>query len=129
MSKARQVKKAPGEEAGDPVAAAFELLEALPVPVFFKGRDGKYLGVNKAWEDFFGVPRSDFVGKEVHDLYPQSPAVADKHFAMDQELWRQPGSQSYEIPVVTRDGRTRHTIYYKATFTRGGEVAGLIGTI
>ena len=109
--------------------AARELIEALPVPVFFKGRDGKYLGVNKAWEDFFGVPRSDFVGKEVHDLYPQSPAVADKHFAMDQELWRQPGSQSYEIPVVTRDGRTRHTIYYKATFTRAGEVAGLIGTI
>jgi hypothetical protein len=41
MSKARQVKKAPGEEAGDPVAAAFELLEALPVPVFFKSRDGR----------------------------------------------------------------------------------------
>ena len=109
---------------------AQELFEVLPVPVFFKGRDGKYLGVNKAWEDFFGVPRATFVGKEVHDLYPQSPAVADKHFAMDQELWRQPGSQHYEIPVITRDGRTRHTIYYKATFTRAdGEVAGLIGTI
>ena len=109
--------------------AARELIEVLPIPVFFKGRDGKYLGVNKAWEEFFGVPRTDFVGKEVHDLYPQSPAVADKHFAMDQELWRKTGSQSYEIPVVTRDGRVRHTIYYKATFTRGGEVAGLIGTI
>jgi signal transduction histidine kinase len=49
---------------------------------------------------------------------------------MDQELWRNPGSQSYEIPVVTRAGRTRHTLYYKATFKGpGGEVAGLIGTI
>jgi PAS domain S-box-containing protein len=98
--------------------------------VFFKGRDGKYLGVNKAWEDFFAVPRTEFAGKEVHDLYPQSPAVADKHYAMDQELWKNPGSQSYEIPVVTRHGHRRHTIYYKATFTHGdGAVAGLVGTI
>ena len=103
---------------------AQEMIEILPVPVFFKGRDGKYLGVNKAWEDLFGVPRASFVGKEVHDLYPQSPAVADKHYAMDQQLWANPGSQSYEIPVVTRHGLTRHTLYYKATFTdASGQVA------
>ena len=109
---------------------AQEMIEILPVPVFFKARDGKYLGVNKAWEDLFGLSRADFVGKEVHDLYPQSREVADKHFAMDQELWNKPGSQSYEIPIVTPDGRSRHTLYYKATFTHSdGEVAGLIGTI
>ncbi len=119
----------PGKR-GEAVRVAQEMIEILPVPVFFKGRDGKYLGVNKAWEDFFGLSRSDFVGKEVHDLYPQSRAVADKHYAMDQELWNKPGSQSYEIPIVTRGGQVRHTIYYKATFTQtNGEVAGLIGTI
>ncbi len=119
----------PGKR-GEAVRVAQEMIEILPVPVFFKGRDGKYLGVNKAWEDFFGLSRADFVGKEVHDLYPQSRAVADKHYAMDQELWNKPGSQSYEIPIVTRGGQVRHTIYYKATFTQtNGEVAGLIGTI
>ncbi|MBI2508502.1 MAG: PAS domain S-box protein, partial [Betaproteobacteria bacterium] len=118
------------DELPGPLHVAQELIEALPVPVFFKDRDGKYLGVNKAWEDFVGVPRETFIGKEVHDLYPQSPRVADRHYAMDQELWRHPGSQSYEIPVTTRDGRVRHTLYYKATFTRAdGQVAGLIGTI
>ena len=120
----------PPARRGEAMRVAQEMIEILPVPVFFKGRDGKYLGVNKAWENLFGLSREDFVGKEVHDLYPQSKAVADKHFAMDQELWNKPGSQSYEIPIVTPDGRTRHTIYYKATFTQtSGEVAGLIGTI
>jgi PAS domain S-box-containing protein len=120
---------APGTEE-DALRLAREMIEVLPVPVFFKNRDGRYLGVNKTWEAFFGVARHEFVGKEVHDLYPQSPAVADKHFAMDQELWRNQGSQSYEIPIVTRDGRLRHTIYYKATFNReDGSVAGLVGTI
>jgi len=130
MSKAKQVKKAPGEQAADPVAEAFELLEALPVPVFIKARDGRYLGVNKAWEDFFGIPRREFVGKRVADLYPQVPAVAEKHAAMDQLLWSNPGGQSYEIPLMTRGGISRDAIYYKATFNdASGEVAGLVGAI
>ena len=125
MSKARPVKRAPGGEAKDPAAdaavqAAFELLEALPVPVFFKARDGRYLGVNKAWEDFFGIARGEFAGKRVADLYPQVPEVAEKHAQMDELLWRNPGGQSYEIPILTRHGVSRDTIYYKATFGEAG---------
>jgi PAS domain S-box-containing protein len=109
---------------------AQELIEVLPVPVFFKGRDGRYLGVNKAWEEFFGISRGEFLGKTVEDLYSHNPGDAEKHHAMDQELWDRPGGQSYEISVTTRDGRMRHTIYYKGTFAGAdGETAGLIGTI
>ncbi len=109
---------------------AQQLIEALPVPVFFKDRDGRYLGVNQAWESFFGVSREAIVGKPLDVLYPKSPAVAETHRAMDERLWRAPGNQQYEITVPRSDGALRHTIYYKATFTRGdGVVAGLIGTI
>ena len=109
---------------------AQELIEVLPIPVFFKGRDGRYLGVNRAWEDLFGIRRDEIVGHFVKDLYPVAPAVADRHTAMDEQLWANPGSQSYELPITLRDGRQRHTVYYKATFSNAdGEVAGLIGTI
>jgi len=113
-----------------PVDAALQLVEALPVPMFVKSRDGRYLGVNKAWEEFFGVSRASFLGKQVKDLYPQNPAIAEKHLEMDGQLWRNPGGQSYEAAVTARDGRLRETIYYKATFANGsGEVAGLMGAI
>ena len=109
---------------------AQELIEVLPIPVFFKARDGKYLGVNLAWEEFFSLSRWSIIGGQVQDLYPEAPGIAERHRAMDEELWSHPGSQSYEIPLTMRDGRVRHTIYYKATFSRAdGEVAGLIGTI
>ena len=109
---------------------AQQLIEVLPIPVFFKARDGRYLGVNRAWEDFFGVPRGEIVGALVHDLYRDWPQIAERHRSMDEALWSNPGNQSYEIPITTRDGRTRHTIYYKATFgPADGKVAGLIGTI
>jgi PAS domain S-box-containing protein len=114
----------------DDLRISQELIEVLPMPVFFKGRDGRYLGVNRAWEDFFGVDRGAIIGGRVVDLYPDSPSVAQRHAAMDDELWKRGGSQSYEARLVMRDGRVRHTIYYKATFARSdGEVAGLIGTI
>ncbi len=104
--------------------AAFELLDQLPVPMFYKARDGRYLGVNKAWEELFGLKRESFIGKQVADLYPRNPDIAELHAIKDRELWERPGSQSYEIPIVTPDGRRRDTVYYKATFP-----GGLVGAI
>jgi len=125
---ARAALEAPGLP--DPLRVAQDLIEVLPIPVFFKARDGKYLGVNRAWEEFFGVARASIVGSGLAELYPENPAIAERHRAMDEQLWRQPGSQSYEIPITTRDGRARHCLYYKATFAgTDGEPAGLIGTI
>ncbi|HEX9432032.1 MAG TPA: PAS domain S-box protein [Burkholderiales bacterium] len=131
MPKATQVERARGEEqTATPLDAAFKLVDSLPVPVFFKSRDGRYLGVNRAWEEFFGLRGDAFIGKSVADLYPQDPAIAERHGAMDRELYAHPGRQSYEIRVRARDGNLHDTIYYKATYTDAhGEIAGLIGAI
>ncbi len=130
MAKSRQAKKATGEDNQAALETAFGLVESLPLPVFHKSLDGRYLGVNKAWEDFFGIPRASFVGKRVADLYPQSPGVAERHAAMDRALYARPGGQSYELPIMTRGGVSRDTIYYKATYNGAdGEVAGLVGAI
>jgi diguanylate cyclase (GGDEF)-like protein/PAS domain S-box-containing protein len=106
------------------------LIETLPNPVFFKGLDGRYLGVNRAWEKFFKVPREAIVGRTVHALYPHAPEVADRLHERDLALWRDPGTQVYETNISLPDGRRRDAVYYKATFTGpNGAVAGLIGTI
>jgi PAS domain S-box-containing protein len=119
-----------GGDLGEAQRIARELIDILPVPVFIKARDGRYLAVNRAWEEFFGVEREKFLGKQVDDLYPSSPWVAEEHRLMDEELWKEPGSQSYELKVSTRNAGLRSTIYHKATFLGpDGEVAGLMGTI
>ena len=108
-----------------------ELMEVLPTPLYFKDKHGIYLGVNKAWEEFFGIRREAIVGKVLEVIYPQAKAVAAKHAAMDQELWRHPGRQSYdEVSFPVADGKLRDTLYNKATFTKAdGSVAGLVGSI
>src|SRR5437016_13088418 len=116
MPRTRQVAKAKATEAAvrrakcggpGPGGAALQLVEALPVPMFVKSRDGRYLGGNRAWEEFFGVSRASFLGKQVKDLYPQNPASAEKHLEMGGQLWRNPGGQSYEATVTAGDGRMR----------------------
>src|SRR5436190_2557684 len=131
MPKARQLQRARGEEElASPLDAAFKLVDSLAVPVFFKSRDGRYLGVNRAWEEFFGIQGESFIGKEVRDLYPQDPAIAERHAAMDRSLYTHPGRQDYEIRVRAANGELRDAIYYKATYTDAhGEIAGLIGAI
>ncbi|MEO7742773.1 MAG: diguanylate cyclase, partial [Usitatibacter sp.] len=118
-----------GKTQPEQLELAGQLIEALPVPVFFKARDGTYLGVNQAWEEFFGVGRRAIIGSKVASLYSETPEIAARHLAMDEALWTNPGSQHYEI-ALTAGGQLRHAMYYKATFQdAAGETAGLVGTI
>jgi PAS domain S-box-containing protein len=118
------------EESTKALRVAQELIEALPIPVFFKARDGKHLGANRAWEAYFGVRREAFIGKTVHELFADQPEVAARHQAADEDLWKNPGTRSYELEVPVHGGALRHTLNYKATFTGAdGQIAGLIGAI
>jgi PAS domain S-box-containing protein len=106
------------------------LFDAIPMPVFFKDTHGIYLGVNRAWERFFGMSRSEIVGRSVLEVYPHDAQIAALHQAKDEELWAHPGMQSYEATLVMRDGQHRQTMYSRSTFTHAdGSLAGLIGII
>lgn len=106
------------------------MFEALPNPIYHKGVDGRYRGVNKAWETFFGIPRTHFIGKTVYDLYPNDSPVAQRLDALDQELWQSQGNQTYDAVIPATDGTRHDVVYYKATYQRDdGGVAGLVGTM
>ena len=134
MPRTRRVRTAPQAiefpRDAESLHAAREAIEVLPVPVFVKDVAGRFLTVNRAWEEFFGVRRDAFIGRTVFDLYTDNLPVAKKHDEMDRELLRCRGSQSYELPVTARGGELRDAIYYKATFDGpDGRVAGVIGAI
>lgn len=106
------------------------LIEAIPNPIFFKGTDGRYLGVNKAWETLYGQSRVFFIGKTVRDLFSHRPEIGARLEASDEELWRNPGSQVYETTITTGTGENRDVVYYKATYTHPeGGIAGLVGMV
>jgi diguanylate cyclase (GGDEF)-like protein/PAS domain S-box-containing protein len=106
-----------------------QLIEALPNPVFFKDAAGRYLGCNRAFEDYVGAPRDEIVGKTVRDI--ESPAFAERTERADNALFRDPGHVTYEEHVkYAKDGSNRDVLVNKATFfDAGGDVAGLVGVL
>jgi PAS domain S-box-containing protein len=104
------------------------LIDAMPSPVFFKDAGGVYLGCNKAFEKYLGLPRDKIIGKSVYDISPRE--FADKYHEKDMFLVQHPGTQTYEALVRYADGSTHDVIFNKATFTNvNGDVAGIVGII
>ncbi len=104
------------------------LLDTIPSPLFYKDRQGLYLGCNRAFEKFLGRPREQIVGKSVHDLAEKR--LADRYWEMDAPLLAEPGTQTYRSQVRSGDGTRREVIFSKASYTDAwGEVAGLVGVM
>ena len=107
-----------------------ELIEALPTPIYFKDCEGRYIGVNRAWESFFSIARGTALGRTVHDIYLRDPQFAAYQHTKDKLLWERPGCQAYDAILTSADKKLRNVVYYQATFTNtDGKVSGLIGTI
>ncbi len=103
-------------------------IDSLPLPVFYKDKDGKYLGCNVAFELFIGRKECDIVGKSVYDLGPKE--IADEYFKKDRELIRDGGKQVYEWVVKTTSGETRNVQFHKSLFNDDlGNVAGIVGSV
>jgi diguanylate cyclase (GGDEF)-like protein/PAS domain S-box-containing protein len=103
------------------------LLDAIPNPVYFKDRGGRYGVYNRAFDDLFGGGR-DWIGKTVHDMFDGKNAV--EHEARDKPLYERPASTTYEMLEPTAEGEMRQMLYNKVSFVdQRGEVAGLIGVI
>ena len=105
------------------------LIDAIPIPLFYKGADGRYKGVNRAYEQAFGVVREALVGKTVRDLDFLSPEARarfeiDSVQAMDGLC---PVHREVDLPYA--DGQLHHTLFWLHGFARAdGTPAGTIGT-
>lgn len=104
------------------------LIDTIPIPVFYKDREGRYQGVNTAFESFFGLPRHQIIGKTVFDINP--PDLARIYHDKDQEVFRQNTPQKYESTVRNADGKDHHVIFHKARYCdEHGTPMGLIGAL
>ena len=102
------------------------LLDAVPTPVFFKDREGLYLGCNRAFTEIMGVTAEEIRGKTVYELWPSEHA--EMYHRKDIELMQNPKHQIYEFKVKDKNGDIRPVIYAKDVIRdHAGQVAGLVG--
>jgi len=103
------------------------LIDAIPNPVYYKDREGRYRLHNRAWSELFSGGEN-WIGKTVFDVYPAE--IANAHAQRDRALFERPSSTIYEQRMPTAQGETRQMLYNKVSFVdQKGEVAGLIGVV
>lgn len=103
------------------------LLNSASAPIFYKDTEGCYLGCNKAFEDFIGLPQAEIIGKTARDISP--PSLGQVYRDRDRELFLSGGNQVYESEVKTPDG-IKNVLFHKAVFSDAqGKQAGLVGVI
>lgn len=116
-------------EAGREKTALLALLDALPVGIFWKDRDSRYLGCNKVFARDAGLETpADIVGKTDLDLAWSS--LAEKVRADDREIMESGVPRlGYEDPATLRDGRrVWHRKNKLPIRDAGGAVIGILGT-
>jgi len=105
-----------------------KIIDALPIPIFYRDLRGIYQMCNKAHEKFTGRNKSDIIGKSVFDLH--SKETAETYFLRDQELQHNAGEQIYETQMRFSDGSTHTVILNKAVIRNNDdEIVGIVGSI
>ncbi|MFM1991266.1 MAG: hypothetical protein RJA99_4223 [Pseudomonadota bacterium] len=105
-----------------------ELLDAIPVAVYYKDGQGRFLGMNRALEWLFDIDRRFAIGRTSAEVFANG--YADVHVERDRELLARPSRQSYEMEMPLPDGTPRTLYYSKASLTdAAGAVTGVVGVI
>ena len=104
------------------------ILDTIPAPIFYKDAQGVYLGCNKAFESYIGLPKEKIIGATVYDIAPKH--LADVYHRADLELIGQGGTQAYETSVRYADSSLHDVFFHKAVFyNQDGSTGGQVGAM
>lgn len=103
-------------------------IDSLPAPIFFKNAEGVYVGCNKAFESFIGLPAEKVIGGTVFDVAPED--LARRYQQADDTLLARGGEQVYECEVRYADGSLHHVAFHKAAIASAdGRLRGIAGAM
>lgn len=105
-----------------------KIIDALPIPIFYRDMKGVYKACNMAQEKLLGLPKEQIIGKTVFDIQPDD--IAEIYAKRDQELLDSPGDQSYEAKFRDASGLLHDVVFNKAVIRNDqGEIIGIVGSI
>lgn len=101
-----------------------EIFNYLPINIFTKDEQGKFIYLNKNAEESLGVEKKNIVNKTVYELYPK--AVAEKLDRADNEVrkTKKPKLSQHELEI---NGRKRHFFIGKKMLKTSNNKELLVG--
>jgi len=106
-----------------------DIVESIPAAVFIKDADSRYIYINHACEDLWGLSFADIEGTDGSQYFP--PEQMEKFFAADREAVQQRKEIEYEAVywhAKLRENRTGRAIK-KPVFNASGKLLLLISIV
>jgi PAS domain S-box-containing protein len=79
-------------------------VDAAPGIIFIKDAQERYLLVNRAWEEFWGIDRSQAIGRSAFELFP--PQISDLFHQKNQTIFQSGQPDQYEETMPVSSKRT-----------------------
>lgn len=105
------------------------LFESIPIPIFYKDTNGKYLDFNQAFAEMANTPSEEIKGKTIYDLWPTEQSK--NYHAKDLALLKDPikGIQTSEFKITDKNKNSHVIILNKSIYyDHFNKPAGIIGT-
>ena len=103
------------------------LIETIPIPLYLKDVQGRYLRANRAFCAFFQLDQARIPGLTVADILPQQQA--QQALQHDLALLQDRGNQSYEDRLTVGTRQVDVLCSKAALLKSDGSLHGLVGTI
>ncbi|WP_163134273.1 response regulator [Agarivorans sp. Alg241-V36] len=104
------------------------LMDSVPIPLFYKDAEGRFLGFNQAYEKTFNVVAKDLIGLKVSDLSYLSEEDRQMYHAEDTEVIASQKTVKREIQIPFADGELHDTLYWVTGFKDSkDQPGGLVG--
>ncbi len=98
-----------------------KILDAIPNPMYYKDKKGRFLGVNSSFHRYFGTFDADVLAAMPSDIF--SPNVACIFEESHQRLISNNSNHNFEIMIDDEQGHSRSFVVYEASFTDVNNIA------
>jgi len=104
------------------------IVDAIPVPVFYRDLEGIFLLCNSSFEKLMNLNKEAYTGKTAVEMFP--PDQAELILRRDKDLLEGPADQLYEAKIKAPDGTIHDFVIHKVLLrNEQNELTGTLASL
>ncbi len=101
------------------------ILDNTPAVVYIKNLQGRFVFINRQFENLFHIKRDELKGKTPHDCFPKE--IADTHLANDRKVFETKIPMEFEELATHDDGQHAYISVKFPLFDSTGDIYAVCG--